>query len=185
MIEREDVEQQLALNHETRPFEVKGPGDLADKAYVAKIARAAMAMGNLSDGGVVCLGIDDKRMREMMPGLATTQAMDWSDFDNVSAALARYSDPPVTFLTDQYTLFNGVTFVILDVSEFDRVPRVQKELSRRVAERLHVRPPTGQTGVSDRPLVIGHARPAGDRHQQRGPRVCPPRRCRGTTPRPE
>lgn len=127
MIEKEDVEQQLALNHETRPFEVKGPGDLANKAYVAKIARAAMAMGNLSDGGIVCLGIDDKRMREMMPGLTTTQATEWSDFDNVSAALAKYSDPPVTFQTDQYTLSNGVTVVVLYVSEFDRVPHVCKK----------------------------------------------------------
>ncbi|MBY4208183.1 hypothetical protein HQO44_17130 [Rhodococcus fascians] len=127
MIEKEDVEQHLALNHETRPFEVKGPGDLAHKDYVAKIARAAMAMGNLSDGGIVCLGIDDKRMREMMPGLNTTQAADWSDFDNVSAALAKYSDPPVTFQTDQYTLSNGVTVVVLDISEFDRVPHVCKK----------------------------------------------------------
>lgn len=142
MIEMEDVEQQLALNHETRPFEVKGPGDLANKAYVAKIARAAMAMGNLSDGGIVCLGIDDKRMREMMPGLTTTQATEWSDFDNVSAALAKYSDPPVTFQTDQYTLSNGVSVVVLDVSEFDRVPHVcQKDYPNELQNGFtYVRP---------------------------------------------
>ncbi|KZF02229.1 hypothetical protein A2J03_29115 [Rhodococcus sp. EPR-157] len=124
MIEQKDVEQQLALDHETRSFEVKGPRDFTDTSYVAKIARAAMAMGNLSDGGVVCLGIDDDRIREMKPGLTSAQAADWSDFDNVSAALAKYSDPPVSFHIHRYELSNGVTIVVLDVTEFDRVPHV-------------------------------------------------------------
>lgn len=142
MIEQRDIEQQLALNHETRAFEVKGPGNLSDKSYVAKIARAAMAMGNLIDGGVICLGIDDKRMREMMPGLEPTQAADWYDYDNVSAALAKYSDPPVSFQRDQYTLSNGVTVVVLDVSEFDRVPHVCKKDFSEVLQNgfTYVRP---------------------------------------------
>ncbi|MCD2107003.1 ATP-binding protein [Rhodococcus erythropolis] len=127
MIEQRDVEQQLALNHETRSFEVKGPRDFTDKSYVAKIARAVMAMGNLSDGGVVCLGIDDKRMHEMMPGLTPTQATEWSNFDNVSGALAKYSDPPVSFQIRRYELSNGVTVVVLDVAELDRVPHVCKK----------------------------------------------------------
>ncbi|WP_027497651.1 RNA-binding domain-containing protein [Rhodococcus sp. JG-3] len=142
MIEQRDVEQQLALNHETRAFEVKGPGDFNDKSYVAKIARAAMAMGNLTDGGVVCLGIDDNRMRDMMPGLEPTQAADWSNYDNVSAALAKYSDPPVTFQRDQYTLSNGVIVVVLDVSEFDRVPHVCRKTFPEVLQNgfTYVRP---------------------------------------------
>jgi hypothetical protein len=46
------VEQLLLLGHESRSFEVKGPGELKDKAFCAKVARAAMAMANLRDGGL-------------------------------------------------------------------------------------------------------------------------------------
>jgi len=38
----DEVQQLLALGHEIRSFEVKGPGSLNDKAYCAKVARAAM-----------------------------------------------------------------------------------------------------------------------------------------------
>lgn len=89
-----DVEQLLALGHETRSFEVKAPGDLSDKAYCAKVARASMAMGNLRDGGVVCLGIDETQMAAMLPGLSQQQLQDWSDFDNVSDALRAIATRP-------------------------------------------------------------------------------------------
>ncbi|OZF01008.1 hypothetical protein CH300_18745 [Rhodococcus sp. 15-1154-1] len=142
MIEQKDVEQQLALDHETRSFEVKGPRDFTDTSYVAKIARAAMAMGNLSDGGVVCLGVDDDRMREMKPGLNSAQAAAWSDFDNVSAALAKYSDPPVSFRIGRYVLSNGVSVVVLDIAEFDRVPHVCRKAYQGVLQDgfTYVRP---------------------------------------------
>ena len=55
MVSRDEVEQLLALGHDVRASEVKGPGSLNDKAC-ANLARAAIAMGNLRDGGLVCLG---------------------------------------------------------------------------------------------------------------------------------
>jgi len=44
------VKEILASGHEVRSFEVKGPCEITDKAYVAKVARSAMAVGNLRDG---------------------------------------------------------------------------------------------------------------------------------------
>jgi hypothetical protein len=119
-----EVEEILALGHELRSFEVKGPGDLSDKAYCAKIARAAMAMGNLRDGGLVCLGIDDTQMAAMTPGLSQPQLADWSDYDNVHDAFARYAEPPVAFHLLPLQLSNGVDVVVLEVSEFDHVPHI-------------------------------------------------------------
>ena len=53
-----EVEDLFGLGHESRSFEVKGPGLLTDSAYCARVARAVMAMGNLRDGGLVCLGVE-------------------------------------------------------------------------------------------------------------------------------
>ena len=124
MVDQQELEALLAPGHEIASFEVKGPGGLSDKAYTAKVARASMAMGNHRDGGLVCLGIDDKQMSQMTPGLNTDQLREWSDYDNVSAALARYSDPPVNFSLSQITLSSGVSIVLLEVLEFEHVPHI-------------------------------------------------------------
>lgn len=124
MVTVSEVEQLLALSHETRSFEVKGPGGLGDKAFCARVARAVMAMGNLRDGGLVCLGIDDSRMADMLPGLSQTRLLEWSNFDDVSDALARRSDPPVAFELSPMTLSSGVAVVVIEVAEFETVPHV-------------------------------------------------------------
>ncbi len=126
MVTSTEVEEILTLGHELRSFEAKGPGDLSSKAYCAKVARAAMAMGNLRDGGMVCLGIDNSHLSSMLPGLTQQELADWSDYDNVSDALSRYSDPPVVLGISALQLSNGVHVVVLEVSEFDQVPHVCK-----------------------------------------------------------
>jgi hypothetical protein len=126
VITPDELKELLALGHETRSFEVKAPGDLSDKAYVARVARAVMAMGNLRDGGLVCLGIDDKRLIEMLPGLDAQQLAEWSNYDDVSDALARYSDPPVAFILKVFKLSSGADVVVLAVAEFEDVPHICK-----------------------------------------------------------
>lgn len=126
MTTQTELEQLLAVGNESTSFEVKGPGNLKDKAYVAKVARAVMAMGNHRDGGVVCIGIDETQMKTMAPGLDPNQAAEWADFDNVTAALARYSDPAVTFDLTSHRLSSGARIVVLDVAEFETVPHVCK-----------------------------------------------------------
>jgi hypothetical protein len=121
-----EVEEILALGHELRSFEVKGPGEITDKAYCARVARAAMAMGNLRDGGVVCLGVDDDQLAAMAPGLSQAQLNDWSDFDHVHDALARYSEPPVSFHLFSLKLSSGIDVVVLEVDEFDQTPHICK-----------------------------------------------------------
>jgi hypothetical protein len=119
VVEQEYIEEILALGHEIRSFEAKGPGSINDKAYVAKGARAAMAMGNLRDGGQVCLGIDDTQFVAMLPGLTPEQVNEWINYNNVSDQLAKYSDPPPTFRIQGFTLRSGAEVVVLDIEEFD------------------------------------------------------------------
>jgi hypothetical protein len=118
VVDAQTVEQMLALGHETRAFEVKRPARRTDKQYCAIVARAAMAMGNLRDGGLVCLGIDDDKVASMQPGLTPELVREWSDFDNVHAAVDRFSDPPVDFDLHALTLGNGVEVVVMEVREF-------------------------------------------------------------------
>lgn len=124
---QDDVEQLLSVGNESPSFEVKGPGSLADKAFVAKVARAAMAMANRRDGGVVCIGVDETMMTQMLPGLDAAQAVEWAGYDNVAAALARYADPAVVFTLDSYELSSNARVAVLDVAEFDIVPHVCKK----------------------------------------------------------
>ncbi len=140
-----ELEELLALGHESRSFEVKGPGnpgDLDDKPYVAKIAKAVIAMGNLRDGGLVCLGIDEPRMCEMQPGLSPEQVAAWIDYDLVQAAIARYADPPVSFEPGAVHLSADVDVVVLQVDEFDSVPHLcRRDFDRELAAgELYIRP---------------------------------------------
>jgi hypothetical protein len=127
MVDAVEVEQLLNAGYEVRGFEVKGPGlRRGNKPLVAKVARAVMAMVNLRDGGMVCLGIDDDKQADMLPGLSPEQLGEWTDFDDVTDALALYGDPPVRFDLHPLTLSTGVDVVILEVHEFDDVPHVCK-----------------------------------------------------------
>jgi hypothetical protein len=142
VVTEEELEQLLSLGHEFRHLEVKGPCGLGDKALVAKVARAVMAMGNLRDGGLVCIGIDDGQIAHMLPGLTADQLADWTDFDKVSAALGKYSDPPVSFEIRPFKLSSGADIVVLEVTEFERDVHVCKKSFQGVLKdgETYVRP---------------------------------------------
>lgn len=120
MVTADELETLFASGHELRRMELKGPGALRNNGrFVAKVARAAMAMGNLRDGGLVVLGIANDQIAAMRPGLNETELAEWSDFDLVSASLSRYSDPPVSFELHKITVSNGARVVVLEVAEFE------------------------------------------------------------------
>lgn len=126
VVTRDELQDALSLGYESRSFEVKGPGNLSDSSFCAKVARAVMALGNLRDGGLVCIGVDENHMAEVAPGLSDEQLRAWSNYDDVADKLARYSDPPVTFNVQALTMENGISIVVLEIAEFDHVPHVCK-----------------------------------------------------------
>jgi hypothetical protein len=121
-VQRQGVEEFLKFSYETRAFEVKGPSLRSHKALLAKVVRAALAMGNLPDGGRVCIGIDNKKMAAMQPGLDATQFAEWSNFDAVTAAFTEYADPPLQLSVWPMSLSSGVEVVVIDVKEFRDIP---------------------------------------------------------------
>lgn len=136
------VEEYLVSGYEVRRFEAKGPGVLTDKHFVATVARAAMAMGNLRDGGIVCIGVDDKNLAAMLPGLDPVQLAQWTRYDDVADQLARYSEPPVSFALHPLALRDGAQVVVLIVDEFDTDIHVCKKDMPGVLQRgqTYVRP---------------------------------------------
>lgn len=143
MVTVEELEALLAGDHELRGLELKGAGLVRRNTFfVAKVARAVMAMGNLRDGGLVVVGIDDDQIAAMQPGLSDDEFAEWSDFDLVAGALSAYSDPPVTFELRRFTLSNGSRVVVIDVDEFEHDVHICKKDAQGVLQggQTYVRP---------------------------------------------
>jgi predicted HTH transcriptional regulator len=142
VLSTEELEGVLRVGYEARGFEFKTHGKSDDRYFLAKIARAALSMGNLRDGGYVVIGIDDARPDEMLPGLDGDELASWLAYDDVSARLAVYCDPPLTFQVARLELVTGALVVLLQVHEFSDVPhlcaREYPEVLRKGA--LYVRP---------------------------------------------
>jgi len=84
MLTTGDIEDILRLGHETRGFEVKGPGSPADLPFLVKVVRASLSMANLRDGGHVVIGIDDSDLAAMLPGLNSNDMEAWLEIALVS-----------------------------------------------------------------------------------------------------
>ena len=141
MLSAEDIENVLLVGHETRGFEFKGPGNRRDTRLLAKVARAALSLGNLRDGGYIIIGIDDSDPASLGPGLKDEQLKSWTDFDNLSRKLAIYADPPLRIDSDGMTLSSGSRVAVIQVHEFADVPHLCGKACEDVLRRgaLYVR----------------------------------------------
>ena len=115
-----EFEDILALGHERRGTEFKGPGPRTDKYLFAKVARAVLGMVNRRDGGLVIIGVHDKNSVLKPVGLSTANLTTWNH-DEVSTALAAYADPSVSFDLQILNYIDN-TYVILKVHEFEDIP---------------------------------------------------------------
>ncbi len=133
----------LGLGHEIRGFELKGPGPSTDKHLFAKVARAALGLGNLRDGGHIIIGIDDNtQQRRMLPGLDAAQLTSWLAFDDVARRLGNYADPPLHFERATVELSSSVTVAVIQVFEFADLPHLCAKTYGDVLREgaLYVRP---------------------------------------------
>ena len=110
----------LAVGRETSGVEFKGPGVLSDGRLVAQVVRAALAMANRAQGGAVIVGIVDEGDAIQPVGLSTVELSTWT-FDGLADQLARYADPNVIFNLET-KVYNGNSFIILDIEEFSEIP---------------------------------------------------------------
>lgn len=124
MMTAAELEAVLRRDYERRDVELKGPGPRGTKHLFAKIAKAALSMGNLRDGGYVVIGINDDQQAQMLPGLNDAELASWMSYDKVAAALAEYCDPPLRMEISKLALSSGATVAILRVEEFEDVPHL-------------------------------------------------------------
>jgi predicted HTH transcriptional regulator len=141
MLDQAEIEAVLEGGHELQAFEAKGAGPATNSHLLAKVAKGAMGLGNIQDGGHIVIGIDDKKLRDMRPGLEPNDLATWLDFDSVSAKMAVYSAPPIKFHIEAVTLSNGVTVAVMEVAEFSDDPHicVKQYDGAMVRGRIYVR----------------------------------------------
>lgn len=138
---------------ERRSMEFKTAGDVTDSGFVAKVARALLAMSNLRDGGTVVIGVDDKNPPASL-GLSAEQFGEWSSHDLVADKVAKYAEPSVSFECQPVELDDGRCFVALDIAEFADTPvfaskgyeaEVNGEIKRTITKgALYVRAASGR-----------------------------------------
>lgn len=120
MLSNEEIAALIESGYEIRSVEFKGPGSINDPEFVAKVARAALALANQRDGGSIIIGVDEAD--EARSGLTAEQLLGWLDYDNVSDKLNKFADPPLRLDRAGRQLPNGKDVVVLLVAEFDDIP---------------------------------------------------------------
>lgn len=142
MLSANEIEEGLALGRESRWLEVKGPGSRTEDHMVAKVAHAALGLGNLRDGGHVVIGIDDSAVSSLLPGLSDEQLASWVAHDDLARKLANYADPPLDFSVAAVDLSSGAKVAVIEVFEFTDIPHFCARDYGDVLEKgkLYVRP---------------------------------------------
>lgn len=142
MLTAQQLEERLQLGYETRGLELKGPGSRSDKHLFAKVARAALSLGNLRDGGHIVVGIGDDEPGNLQPGLSEDDLASWVDYDHLARALANYAEPPLNFDVVTVEMSSGVSVAVIEVFEFADIPHFcAKQYGEVLREgALYVRP---------------------------------------------
>lgn len=115
----------LDRNHEQHGLEFKGARPRSDRPFFAKVVRAMLGMANRRDGGTVIIGVDESAGQLVPTGLTPADLRTWRH-DDLAADVANYADPPITFDAVERR-FEGKSFVVIQVSEFDDVPILCKK----------------------------------------------------------
>lgn len=129
----DELNQLIAIGYEQRGVEFKAPGSRGDAHLFALVAKAAMAMSNLRDGGLIVIGIAEQSGALAPMGLDSPDLASWN-FDDVSAGLNAYSDPYVSVFLETVTL-GSANLIVLQIAEFDDVPVLCKKACDPVLRR--------------------------------------------------
>ena len=121
----QEIEELLLRGHEMTGVEFKGPGPRTNNLLLSKILRAAMAMANLQDGGLVIIGVADNGDKLTATGLNDTDLPTWQ-YDHIATQLALYAEPSIEFETE-IAHYQGKKLLVVLVKEFAEIPILCKK----------------------------------------------------------
>lgn len=141
MLNDEQLAAIIDVGYEQRGIEFKGAGERTDRAFLANVARAVLALANQRDGGYVIVGLSEDGVDAPTSGLTDEQLQQWLSFDDVSDQINAYADPPVRIQLGRGQLPNGHSVAIIEVAEFSEIPILSKKdyPQRIVAKQLYTR----------------------------------------------
>lgn len=116
----------IALGHETRSVESKGPGRSSNRQFMAVVVRAVLGMTNRRDGGRVIIGVEEGGEGTLDPVGVDATVLDTWRFDDVAARISEYADPSVEFGIEAKE-YNGDQYLSLHIEEFTDIPVLCKK----------------------------------------------------------
>jgi predicted HTH transcriptional regulator len=121
---KDTLESLLRERREGRGVEFKRAANWATTAVQAKVVRAALAMANKQDGGIIAFGLES-RPGQPLHELAGMSRADYDSFtqDAVSSVVNTYASPHID-LTVEHLTFDEKEFVVVVVREFADYPVV-------------------------------------------------------------
>lgn len=107
---------------ESRRFEFKDAMSFGDVATRGKVIKAALAFANTEDGGCIIFGMRKRADSDIHDrvGLTDEQRKTFRT-DNVADVVNQHAQPPIRLAVRERDL-DGMTLVIISVSQFDDLP---------------------------------------------------------------
>ncbi len=125
MLDEALVDYLIFHGREERNLEYKRSMSWAEIATKIKVAKSAMAMANISDGGYIVFGVKKNGEVYVPEGMQEDHADSFKQ-DDVMEWVNKYADPYVELIVSPAER-KGKPFVVIQVLEFDQLPVICKK----------------------------------------------------------
>lgn len=124
-MEKDKFIELTQLAKEGRNLEFKRSASWESSEFKAKIVKSILAFSNVRDGGAIVIGVERQADQTYaFKGIVQEHLETYSE-DQRSRIVAEYADPYARFMLDKAE-FDGKTYLIILVSEFNEIPVICK-----------------------------------------------------------
>ena len=124
----DELRELLEAGEETPRREYKQSHPFTHQAFQATLIRTILAMSNVRDGGRIIIGVEEEGNSYAPTGMRP-EHVDTYDRDTIKDKVGEYADPYVDFSIDT-GVYQGKTFLVITVREFDEIPVICKKDGR-------------------------------------------------------
>jgi predicted HTH transcriptional regulator len=166
MAKRDELEQLLRAGREGLGVEFKVSMSWSESTTQGKVIRAALALANKRDGGIIAFGLEQPEGQPLHQLIGMSQGdHDSFDPDGIAAIVNSHATPHIDLSLEHLTI-DGKRFVVIDVREFTDFPVICSRdfvvagrqvvirgklycRSRRMAESTEVQSPEDMRDILD------------------------------------